>query len=89
MADNSSAIYHFHSLWLTHPLIESLDTHSLIDICSMEITSDECLSEVHSLLSCQSKITAAKNLQGNEAHIFIDFLDRVSGHCVPSPPLET
>lgn len=43
----------------------------------MEVTSNECLSEVCSLLSCPLKITAARNLQGNDAQVFIDFLDRV------------
>ena len=47
----------------------------------MEVTSDECLSEVRSLLSCPSKITVARNLQGDEAQFFINFLDQVGGFC--------
>jgi len=44
----------------------------------MEVTSDEYLSEVRSLLNCPSKITRVRNLRGDEAQMFIDSLDRVS-----------
>jgi len=36
------------------------------------------VSEVRSLLNCSSEITRARSLRGNEAQMFIDFLDRVS-----------
>lgn len=44
----------------------------------MDVTSNECLSEVRSLLSCPVKITVARSFRGNEAQTFIDFLDQVS-----------
>ena len=44
----------------------------------METTSDECISEIRSLLSCPSKACLAKRLEGDEAKMFIDCLDRVS-----------
>ena len=55
-----------------------LDVLFLAKICSMEVTSSECLSEVRTLLSRASNITAARSLQGNEAQVFVDFLDQVS-----------
>jgi len=64
-------------------LVESLDVQFSTNIYSMEVTSNECLSEIRSLLSCPSKITVARSFQGNEAQTFIDFLDRVSKPCVP------
>ena len=47
-------------------------------IYSLEITSNECLSEVRSLLNCPSKIAVARNFRGSEAQAFVDFLDKVS-----------
>ena len=44
---------------------------------SMEITSDECISEVKSLLNCPSKVATARSLQGVEAQTLIDLLDKV------------
>ena len=64
---------------LHNHLIQSSDIQFPAKLCSMEATSTECLSEVRSLLRCPFKIAAARSLQGNEAQMFIDFLDRVSG----------
>ncbi|KAF9783953.1 hypothetical protein BJ322DRAFT_1109806 [Thelephora terrestris] len=50
------------------------------NICFVEITSDECLSEVESLLSCPSKIAIARSFRGSEAQTFVDFLDQVLMH---------
>lgn len=46
-------------------------------IYSTEITSNECILKVRSLLTCPSKIAVARSFTGNEAQTFIDFLDRV------------
>ena len=62
-------------------LIESLDIQFWASILSSEITLDECLSKVRSLLSCLSKITVARSFEGNEAQAFVNFLDRVSKLC--------
>ena len=43
----------FLSLWIDHQLIESSDMQLWANIYTMEITSDECLTEVRSLLSCR------------------------------------
>jgi hypothetical protein len=67
-----------HPHWLDNPLIEVLDMQFWANIYSTEITSNECLSEVLSLLSCPSRIAVARSLRENEAQTFIDFLDRVS-----------
>ena len=56
----------------------SLDMQFWTDIFSMEITSNECLTKVRSLLSCPFKISVARSFRENEAKTFIDFLDRVS-----------
>jgi len=64
--------------WLDCRLTESLDTQFWLSICAMEVTSSECLTEVRSLLSCRSNIDVARSLRGNEAQMFVDFLDRVS-----------
>ena len=53
-------------------------------IYSLEITSDECLYEVRTLLNCPSRVAAARGLQGDEAQIFVDFLDKVSDQSTPS-----
>ena len=67
-----------HAQRIVHRLTEPLDMKFWTDIYSMEITSNECLSAVQSLLSSPSKITAAQSFRGSEAQKFIDFLDRVS-----------
>jgi hypothetical protein len=66
---------------MDHRLIQSLDMQFWASIYSTEITSNECLSKVRSLLSCRSKITVIRGFQGNEAQTFIDFLDQVSKLC--------
>jgi len=48
----------------------------------METASDECISEVQSLLSCPPKIALVKHIKESQARLFIDFLDQVSGVCV-------
>jgi len=63
---------------MDHQLIERTDTEFWSGIYSLEIASDECLSKVSSLLSCPTKITAARSFRGQEAQTLIDFLDRVS-----------
>jgi len=63
---------------IDHQPTELLDMRFSANTYSMEVTSDECLSEVRSLLSCSYEITHARSLRGNEAQMFIDFLDRVS-----------
>lgn len=68
-----------------HPITQSLDTQFWANIYSNKITSDECLSEVRSLLSCPSKIVVVRNFLGDEAQTFIDFLDQVSKLCAPVP----
>ena len=50
-------------------------------IYSMGITSNECLTEVRSLLSCPSGMNLVRNFRGNEAQTFVDFLDQVSKSC--------
>ncbi|KAF9784796.1 kinase-like domain-containing protein [Thelephora terrestris] len=52
---------------------------SWAQISSLEITSEESLSELWALLSNPSRVAAARNLQGDEAQTFIDFLDKVLG----------
>ena len=47
----------------------------------MKVTSSECISELQSLLNCPSKISAVRDLQGNEAQTFANFLDQVSKLC--------
>jgi len=50
----------------------------------MEVTSNECLSKIRSILSCRSCMNVARGFQGNEAQTFIDFLDKVSKSCTRS-----
>jgi len=59
-------------------LTEPLDLQFWTNIYSMEVASTECLSRVQSLLTCPSKITVARSFRGNQAKMFVDFLDRVS-----------
>lgn len=56
----------------------SLDPQFWSDLYTLEITSDECLSKVRSLLNCPSKIAVARSFQGNGAGTFVNFLDQVS-----------
>ena len=67
--------------WLIGPLGVRIRT----SICSMEITSDECIWEVRSLLNCPLKIATARSLQGVEAHALIDLLDEVRKPTMPRP----
>ena len=62
---------------------DSLDIQFWANLCVVEITSSECLSEVQTLLNCPSKITLARSFQGREAQTFIDFLDQVIQLCPP------
>lgn len=68
---------------MDHPLTQSLDSYFCSDFHALEVASDECLSKVQSLLSCPSKISAARNFQGSQAETFIEFLDRVSKPYAP------
>lgn len=49
-----------------------------------DITSAEGLSNFSTLIHSPSKITAARSLQGDQAQVFIDLIDRVSGRGKPS-----
>lgn len=64
--------------WVDYRLIGSLATQLWTNLYSMEITSDECLTNVEALLSCRSNMDVARSFEGNEAQTFVDFLDRVS-----------
>ena len=75
------------SMWYTplprlrqieHCLIESLDKQFWVNIYSIEVTSNECLAKIRTLLGCRSNMNVARSFQGNEAQTFIDFLDQVS-----------
>ena len=44
----------------------------------MEIASDECLTEIRSLLSCRSNLNVVRGFKGGKAQEFVDFLDQVS-----------
>jgi len=61
-----------------HPFIESSDTQFWTNLYTMDVTSDECLSKIQILLTCSSMIAVARSFRGNQAQMFIDFLDRVS-----------
>ena len=61
-----------------HPLVDPPDIQFWTNMRSMEVTSSECLAEVQALLSSPSKITLARSFRGNEAQMFIDFLNQVS-----------
>jgi len=73
----------FPSPWIDHQLIEPPDMQLWANIYTMEITSDECLTEVRSLLNCRSNVNVVRSLRGNDAQTFIDFLDKVSRSCTP------
>jgi len=68
---------------IDHRLIIFLGARFSTNIRSTGITSDECISEVQSLLGCSFKITLAMSIQGNEAQTFVDLLDQVSRLWVP------
>jgi len=70
---------------IDYQLIESLDMQLWANIYTIEITSDECLTEVRSLLSCRSNMNVARSFRGNDAQTFIDFLDQVSRSCRSYP----
>ena len=72
---------------MDHRLVESLDMRLWPKIYSMGITSNECLTEVRSLLSCPSGMNLVRNFQGNEAQTFANFLDQVSESCCAGIPL--
>ena len=59
-------------------LIEPLDIQHSANNYSIEVTSNECISEVQSLLSSPLKIALARIIQGNNAQTLIDSLDCVS-----------
>jgi hypothetical protein len=88
VGDDPSALSSFRSLQIVLPylLINPSDIHSSANIYLMEVTSNGCLSGVRSLLSSPSRINTSRNLQGDEARIFIDFLDQVSGGFCASRP---
>lgn len=75
----------------SHPLQTSyrpidgrcMGAQSWANIYTTEVTSNECLSKVQSLLKCRVNMNVARNLQGNDAQAFIDFLDQVSKLHVP------
>ncbi|KAF9787044.1 kinase-like domain-containing protein [Thelephora terrestris] len=67
----------------TYLLIKPSDIHSSANIYSMEVTSNGCLSGVRSFLSSPSRINTSRNLQGDEARTFIDFLDQGLAACSP------
>ena len=48
------------------------------DLYTLEVTSDECISKVRSLLNCPSKVAVARSFQGSGARTFVNFLDQVS-----------
>lgn len=56
---------------------QSPDAQPWSGLYNLEITSEDCLSEVRSLLNSPSKISVARNFQGPEAQSLVDFLDRV------------
>ena len=76
---------------IDHRLIKPSDIQFWADIYSVEVTSNECLTKVRSLLNCRSNMNVARSFRGEEAQAFIDFLDRVSKlHCgtpVPRRPM--
>jgi len=61
-------------------LMETLGTPSWTGAYPMDVTSDECFSEIRAFLSCPFRVTAVVGLQGNAAQVFVDFLDQVSGN---------
>lgn len=53
------------------------------DLYALEITSNECLSKLRSILGCPTKIAATRRFQGNDAETFVNFLDKVGYLRVP------
>ena len=64
-------------------LIGFLGVRSSTDIHSTGVASNECISEVKSLLSCSFKINLAVSVQEDGAQKLVDFLDQVSRLCDP------
>jgi len=67
-----------HPQRIGHRLIEASGAQFWTSIYSIDVTSNECPAKVQTLLSCRSSVNVARSLQGNDAQIFIDFLDQVS-----------
>ena len=44
----------------------------------MEIASDQCLTEIRSVLSCRSNLNVVRGFKGDKAQEFVDFLDQVN-----------
>ena len=65
-------------------IVQLSDTQFLASIYSKDVTTDESTPEIQSLLSSPSKIFAVRNLLGNDAQVFVDFLDQVSRLFPPS-----
>ena len=74
----SGALAPLRSQWIAYRFTGSLDVQFWANVYSMEITSDECLAKIRSLLSCRSSINVPRGFQGEAAQAFIDFLDQVS-----------
>ena len=68
-----------------HRLTKSLDAQSWPNLYTLEVTSNECVSKLRSLLSRPSEIAVARSFQGVEADTLANFLDQVSGPCVSRP----
>ena len=66
-----------------HRFINPSDTQFWDNFYAADITSNERVSKVWTLLSCSSKIAVARTFRGIEAQTFIDFLDPVSNSCAP------
>jgi len=64
-----------------HPFIESSDTQFWTSLCTMDVTSDECLSKVQTLLTCPFMIALVRSFRGNQAQMLVDFLHHVSRLC--------
>ena len=60
-----------------------LDPHSWSDLYASDITSNDFLLKVQSLLDSPSKVALARAFQGSEVEVLIDFLDAVSEFCAP------
>ena len=69
------------SLWQsprTKALTQTLDALFWDAIFSMDVTSEEGLSKVSTIVRSPSKIAEARSLQGDKAQRFIEQIDRVS-----------
>lgn len=65
--------------------VSSPDMQFLTRMYSVEITSDECLSVVQSLLNCPLNMALVRSFRGSDALVFIDFLDQASEPHSPPP----